>query len=216
MTTRKINSRTKVKCRRIGTPINRMDPTEPGLAARGVLRASAKQTSQTIVTQAAADGRRQHAVSSRQKTGCRRQDAGGSPGLWDQKPATRNQQPATCQPLAPSPPPQYLVHRFIVCVDAPLFYLAFLHHCQPRCRRAPLISLDGAACCAEYRNAVSVAENLFVRGPIIRAHAVVSAPAAAHLFPAFYLVSQRVGKDVIFRHQLCQLVYIALVDAVQK
>jgi hypothetical protein len=50
-----------------------MDPTEPGLAARGVLRASAKQTSQSIVTQAAAGGRRR-----------------AMPMTSNQKPETRN------------------------------------------------------------------------------------------------------------------------------
>src|SRR5271166_3559120 len=40
---RKISSRTNVKCRRMGTPISRIEPTEPGLTAWGVVRSSAKK-----------------------------------------------------------------------------------------------------------------------------------------------------------------------------
>src|ERR1700732_3291508 len=62
MTIRKISSSTKVKCRRIGTPINRMDPTEPGLAARCVLRSSAKYPSGPNLAQLYWRGRFRHDV----------------------------------------------------------------------------------------------------------------------------------------------------------
>src|ERR1022692_3708466 len=106
MTTRKISRRTKVKCKRIGTPIRRMDPTEPGLAARGVLRASAKQTSQTIVTQRgaqAAGGRRQKAEGRKQKAEGGRQAAGRRQPHY--QPPTTSHQPRSPVPSLQSPAP---------------------------------------------------------------------------------------------------------------
>lgn len=51
MTTKQMSSRTKVKCSRTGTPSKRTDPTDPELAALGVLPSCAKSTSAMILTQ---------------------------------------------------------------------------------------------------------------------------------------------------------------------
>jgi hypothetical protein len=51
-----MSKRTKVKCNRMGTPNKRTDPMEPGVAAAGVVRSSAKKTSATILTQGGAGG----------------------------------------------------------------------------------------------------------------------------------------------------------------
>ena len=51
MTTRQMSSSTKVKWSRMGTPITRTDPTDPELAALGVLPSCAKYSSALILTQ---------------------------------------------------------------------------------------------------------------------------------------------------------------------
>jgi hypothetical protein len=114
-----------------------------------------------------------------------------------------------------------VVYGLGVGVDAKFLHQAIANHDTPRGRSLPLvfgkqfsIHAYGAAGGPKCSDNVAIVKCVFVGNPIIRTHSEIPSPAYAHIFAAMHGVAQRIDKDVILRHQRCQLVL--LIDGIEK